>query len=367
MLESVHTLSEETYTPATLIPDFDPSNDGVIQTNDTLALSPAQLATAEARTYLEKLMLPTKSLNAYLQWRDVDRYAGSLPHLDNSLKLEAKMAFETLFKINENPDEMEKFRRDYGEEAEGYIGIKNKLEYYLISYKEKTLSEAASWGIKKRLRIGLKISSKLGGLTDEQRNKLLEIVGYSKDEIRHILTRLAISGVLYPALYFAEDKIPDAAGITGGILRPLLDNDLTHPITLIISAGSAFVYYGTQALKIEQCLRFLKDRRSRVIPSPTAAVGYHVFEKLFSDRPKIVNWATRMGYIVNPFELSKEAWWGILPISPSIFLTGNLAAIAINLVQLGVFETAYRIQRLKSRTFEKLNSSVVNMHSDINK
>lgn len=301
-----------------------------------------QLATAKAKTFIERVKLKQRATQTYFNWKKLTP--------ENSVNLqdrrtEVTIAIQDLFSIKEDDQEgLRHFRRDYGEEAEGYLSVRSRLEDIFAEKERSTLEHVSGWGLREMFSTAFKLYKVLPGSSHQEREGLLEAVGYSPEDRLEILKRIGISIPLYGTMYFGGEYITDVIGAVGGLALPLLSNDLSDWWTLMIAVGSAFVYYGTVAMKIEQTLHLARDKRIKAVPNPTALLAYHTSEKMFSDHPKVINWVTRLGYIVNPFELWREKWWLTLFINPSIFLAGNIAAIGLNTVELAAIEATRRAQ-----------------------
>lgn len=313
-------------------------------------LSSGQSATARARIFVEEAKLPQKAVDAYIGERNIGSLRWRrLVRRTHPVEIAAKTALSELFSIPKDDENgLQKFRELYRDDADSYLNLQEQVEKEFGSFCTRIMSQAVNWGIRDRMLTALKVCKEAAGMDSTQKRRLLEIVGYTAEESKNVLSRAMISGFMYPAIWFLEDKVPDALGIAGGITMPLLNNDLGKIDTWVFAVGSAFMYYGTQWLKIEQTRKLLKDKRVKTIPNPTAVLSYHLFEKIFADRPNVAKWATRIGYVANPFEAAKELWWGVFPVNPSVFMTGNLAAISMNMIELGAIEGTRLVQIWRS-------------------
>ena len=167
---------------------------------------------------MEESRLPQKAVSAYLSERNIGSLRfRRLARRVHPLELTAKTAFSELFNIHKDDESgLEKFRGVYKDEAETYIDVREQVEKEFGSFRTRVLSQAVNWGIRDRVFTALKICKEASGLTRVQRAQMLQKVGYTTEESRKILSRTLVSGFIYPAIWFAEDRVPDVLGLVGG-------------------------------------------------------------------------------------------------------------------------------------------------------
>lgn len=321
-----------------------------LSTQSTESFSPATEAaiptdprtiTANLLIFVNKVQTIEESVQNYCDWKGIGRTQAMTfqsQERDDEGRAGAEAAFHDLFA----GVDLSSFRRDYGEEAEGFIRTKNELEGPHLAYASDVRAKTEAFNSKDRVKAALSALKTVPGLSETQRAELLSLSGYSPDEVITIIKRLGGSIPLYGFLYATSDWASDWLGVLGGVAFPLENNQITDPKTLAATLGSAGVYYVSKFAQATQAERMLKDDRVNRIPNPTSVIGYYLGQKLFPDNERAQTWFTRLSYVVNPLELQQERWWAFAPVNPSIFIAGNVVSTAINTAQLGAMELSRR-------------------------
>lgn len=318
------------------------SLDVPIEAAEALEPTDPRVVTANLNIFVDKLHMRDRAVGIYCNWKGVSKrstsMAGLLSSSRSDVAIQAEAAFEDLF----SGTDIASFRRDYGDDADGFIRIKDDVEKAHEAFARTTLTTTDQITTKDRVTAALKTLKEVPGLSDEQKEELLTISGYSADAILLIANRLKGSIPLYGALYATSDWASDGLGILGGIAKPLENNQINDPKTLAAVLGSAGVYYAVKYSQAVQAEHMLQDENVTRIPNPSAVIGYYLAQKLFPDNERAQKWVTRMSYVANPFEFQQERWWAWAPVNPSIFIAGNIVSTAINAAQIGAMELSRR-------------------------
>jgi len=333
----------------TLVPPVEATSNEVydslavpIEAAEAFESTDPRIVTANLNIFVDKLHMRDRAVGIYCSWKGVNKrstsMAGLLSGSRSDVAAQAEAAFEDLF----NGTDITSFRRDYGGDADGFIKIKDDVEKAHEAFAETTLANIDQITTKDRVSVALKTLKEVPGLSDEQKEELLAVSGYSADAILLIAKRLKGSIPLYGALYATSDWASDGLGILGGIAKPLENNQITDPKTLAAVLGSAGVYYAVKYSQAVQAEHMLQDENITRIPNPSAVIGYYLAQKLFPGNERAQKWITRMSYVANPFEFQQERWWAWAPVNPSIFVAGNIVSIAINAAQIGAMEFSRR-------------------------
>lgn len=250
----------------------------------------AILATANTRIAVERANARNIALDNYLKWKNITDVTprklralvpnGYDPRIDT-----AERAFALLYpRIPTETLDIKEFKDEF-DEADTFLDITRKVNIGLNEFSKKMLKESPAWGTRKRLQTAAKISWRLPTLNHDDRARVLEAVGYEQSEVKSILASMGYSTAMYAPLFAIEDSVSEWVWVAGGAALTMAGYEFSNYAAL----ASLLVIYATKAVKIEQTLAMVKDERISATPNPSSVLGYHLFQKMFADKPHLID------------------------------------------------------------------------------
>lgn len=317
-----------------------------------LVPTPEQKKAAEVAFYIKRINIFREGSQSYATWKKHQPKSG-VQESRRSLRKRADTAFEELHEIDEETEGIQNFRSKWGDDAERFENIFNGLKSKIASSKEQIVGNAVSLSLKDRILISLKAGSAWRKLSSDQKDHLLTIAGYSRQELSDISKKIGISAGLTVGLGYGYEAVGVAAGLKGAV-NPFL-GDFSEGNAKIAIALSYLAYYSALGINAQQNLRLLRNESVNTSPDIIATGTFFLLNKLLPRNERLQNWGTRIGSL--SLDLFKEAGWAatmfIPEVGPSILVSANIAGAGLNTLQAIIAEGVLRYYKYK---FKKNNN-----------
>lgn len=324
---------------------------GIIDVNieqGEIVLTPNQQLTTNVFLYFRTLDLIDTAARNYSLWKTSKKEQGVLD--PDELHAQASTALYDLSLINGDKDKLNAFQKDWGEETEVFQNIFTRLKEKVKNERPQFEEKVRHLGKIGKSKTSIQTIRRLLKLPDDQKQGLIEITGYSKEEAINICKKMATSGVLtgveYSAFFFGGSF---AAGI--GAVYPFL-NEMDETTKTIIIA-SYVAKYLPAILNTFESIRLLDEKSINNSPNAFTTGAYYLLDKLSLRRKKERDLILLGATLIEPF-LVDVGFGGLLAapdIGPSAITARNLYSSALNLLESGAKEAYLRYKRKNSEDY----------------
>ena len=311
-------------------------------------LTSSQTSMLNVLSYCHLLRLIDDSAKNYSLWKVSKSDSRTDAADQEEIKIRAKTALEDLCDAHNNHS-FEAFKKDWGDEAETYQGLYNRISEK-NSAEESAISERVSkFRIVDKLKTAFSVSKMIPHLSEEQRSRLFQMAGYDEKEALDICKKLAISMgftvVEYGAFFVGTYS---AAGLAAA--SPFFEevNDTTRNIIALSYAAK----YSGAILNTLQSVRLLKEKSINNSPNIVTTGTYYLLDKFLHNRERIRDLGTVAATLAEP--VLQDIFWTSTFVFPavgsSIVTARNVSGAGLNLAESGIKEVWLRVQKAKTKT-----------------
>ncbi len=272
-------------------------------------------------------------------------------HVDLNKKQKRNMRKNTvnalldLYLIKENQLPEEPFRESWGEKAHTFENLLSPHIPVLESLEKRYSGKADEYDAAKRARVAIQATSRLKGLSEEQRERLLNYAGYSAKqqlEITKKLTKslkasLALGGFSYASII---------AGTALEKASPLVHlGSMSNTGTLLTVLFSYVANYGATYLNARTNHKLLEDKNVQNSPNFFVTSLYLLAKKVLPemhvgsrkiDVPRLSTRLGTLGPLVAQEPIIIPSLFNSL-LGPQVAVAKNTIGAAINLTEAVVF------------------------------
>ncbi|GEM_PF-6486245 len=310
--------------------------------NESSNLTAGQSEAANIAFYLGFLDILSEASEDYRVWKS-NKDGQDSP----GIKQQAEIAFADLYfarKLHDNEGNFEglvRFWQSWGEESYVFQNLLDqKVQPKIQRLQEETLENASMVTTKDKLLITMKALQKMPGFSEEQRDHVLNLAGYTAEERRNMRIRLGISAGISAGVGLAyEASTTIVTGYYG--FNPFLE-EFPDKNAVAVVAASYLAYLSSLAVNTQQNVRLLRNKHIHMSPNITATIAYYLLKKLFPQNERVQTIGTWAGSV--GFDMLKTAGWFtttfIPDVGPSIITSINLVGTAYNAIPAAIAQGA---------------------------
>lgn len=245
-----------------------------------------------------------------------------------------KTALEDLYHAGKDRVKLAAFTKEWGEESEEFQGVLSRITSGMKNEKKEIEEKVSRFGTKDKIRTAVSISKELLHFTPDQRSRIFQMAGYSKEEAIKICKILVVSAGLTIAEY-AAFAATYPAGLYGTV-NPFFDGfDNTAKAAVALSY---LAKYSVAVLNGWQNVKLLEEKSIQNSPNVMSTGTFYLLNKFLPQKKTLKNMATIFTPMAEPVIQDAALFLGM-----GAFPTGNLASgiIAKNFTGsgIGLFES----------------------------
>jgi len=256
-----------------------------------------------------------------------------------SKRVELRTALQDLYFSDGNKEFLDRFRKNLGGEAHILEDLLRDLSPIIDSAKQRTIHNAQNLSTREKRKIVNKSSKKISSFTAQERVRLFEVAGYSKEESERIRGKIKTSFKISVPLEVSKE----ALGIAGAFALERFINQTVGQMSIPESLffGNLIYYLSIAPVAIAN-LRLLRSKGNS--PNGIATYLYYAGDKILSSKPHFRNLLTFLGSY--GFEPIKDPLWNLVALyperGPDFFLGACLSVASVHIMQASVSEVVIR-------------------------